>query len=415
MRSVSEEYTLFKLETFITGTTCMRKEKMNYSETSKKAGLKAARRLADWFCNTQTPLHDMFSDSGRVAYHVDCNGVTVPGSQWNCAFAIMGWLGAYKAFDDERYLDCALGAGRFLKSLQVFDPFLEEHYGAIRELTPQTTWCYPRDGLSAAWAFIELYRQTGSKEWLKRAELFGEWLLRKALDEEGWPLGAVQFEAPPKYTYIEDYSSGEYNKVQFSCQGGTLNFLYHLSLATQDKKWVGEPFVTIADHFVNYIQQDSGFYCSIERETKQPPQDDPQKGLHRANDDLGSLGLLCAYKITQDKRYLASIEKFLNAVFTGQREDGSFEQSVACIPIILNVISEAGDIINVPAADSQACEKALHALLNTQETSARLVRTYGGIVEERDAKLPIVVARSSGYALIYLLKELAGIDNYLNV
>ncbi len=388
---------------------------MNYCETLQVAGLKAAHRLADWFCNNQTPLHEMFAESGRIAYHVDCNGVTVPGSQWNCAFAVMGWLGAYKAFGDERYLDCALGAGGYLKSLQVFNPFLTEHYGAIRELTPQTTWSYPRDGLSVAWAFIELYKQTGEHEWLTRAELWGEWLLNKALDEDGWPFGAVQFEPSVKYSYIEDYTSGEYNRIQFSCQGGTLNFLYHLSLATEDKKWVGEPFVKIADHFVNYIQQDSGFYCSIERATKKLPQDDPQHGLHRANDDLGSLGLLCAYRITNDTKYLHSIEKFLNAVFTGQREDGSFEQSVACIPVVLNVILESGCLVNVPAATPQACEKALQALLESQETSARLALAYGGIIEERNMKLPIVVARSSGYALIYLLKEFAGIKDFLGV
>ena len=376
-------------------------------EPLRQPGLACARGIADWWCLTQSPHRDDNSSAGRLPFMIEIEGHGHDGIQWNSAFGLMGLLAAARAFDEPRYAAAALRAGRYLKTLQIFDPFLPEHYGAIREMAPQTPWCYTRDALSAAWGFIELYRYTGEAEYLERARLWGEWFLLRGLDPEGWPISGVQFEPWFEQSYA---SSQMLEHVQGSFQGGCLNFLYHLSQETGDKKWVGPVFTGIADHFIRYIQQPSGHFATIDRVTKLPPSADPQAGLHRVNDDLGTLGLLCAYRVTGDRRYLDSIERFLNAVLSAQRADGFFEDSVASIPVVLNILHEVGDLVSVPALAPDAVARALRALYSRQSDGNVNPLMRGGMVE---TLAPSVCARSSGYSLIFLLKLFAGIPDYL--
>jgi len=384
----------------------------------QRAGLECSQKIADWLCLVQQPLFDGFPPAGYFPFQVLPDGQECPANNWNYAFASMGLLGAFKTFKDPRYETAALAMGRYMKSLQILDPFHGEHHGAIREVTPYTTWCYTRDSLSTAWGFIELYRYTHDSEYLERARLWGEWFLRKGCDEDGWPWWGHELEAPADKTLPGPQMCPQ---IHGSFQGGSLNFLYQLAKETGDQKWIGSPFRRIADRFVEHIQQPSGFYASIERATRKPPADDPQGGLHRANDDLGSLGLLCAYKVTRNPAYLASIEKYLTAVFAGQLADGRFEESVACIPVVLNILHEGSGIIRQPIVNPAVIDQALAALLDAQSDGRFNPRMCGGILEygathktkpQSGGKSGVVV-RSSCYALIVLQKLATGAGDYL--
>lgn len=371
--------------------------------------LNCAKKIADWLCNVQYPATHFTSNAGTYPWIIDGNGTEFQANNWNLAFAVMGLLGAKDAFDDKKYENAALNMARYMKSLQIFDPFKKEHYGAIREITSQTPWCYTRDALSCAWGFLVLYEYTGENEYLQRAELWAEWFFRKGLDEEGWPLWGVQFEE-----YFPNQEPQMCNDVMGSFQGGSLNFLYHLARVSGNKKWTGREFVNMADILVKYIQQENGFFASIERRTKKTPPSDPQAGLHKTNDDLNSLGLLCAYKITGDRKYLDGVEKYLNAVLGGQKEHGAFEDySVASIPVVLNVLMESENLVNVKFKYANAVERALGKLYSRQSDGYSNPKTAGGIEEFSGEKS--VCARSSCYALIYLLKASAGVKKYLNV
>jgi rhamnogalacturonyl hydrolase YesR len=376
------------------------------NEQIKKDSVECARGIADWLCIVQYPSSQSDARSGTYPYVITPEGNEWQANNWNNAFAIMGLLAAYKALGEVRYEQAALNMGRYLKSLQIFDPFNSKHYGAIREITPQTPWCFTRDALSAAWAFIELYRHTDEQEYLERATLWAEWFLKQGIDDDGWPLWGIQFEP-----YFGSTAPQMRNDIQGSFQGGGLNFFYQLAQATGDGKWTGQLFVKMADFFIDHIQQPSGMFVSIEQSTKQPPASDPQNGLHRANDDLGTLGLLCAYRVTGDERYLRAIEKFLNAVFAAQDEKGNFEDSVAGTPVILNILHEAGDLLNVPLATTENIERAQRALFARQDDGLYNNRRRGGIIEKTDDNM--VCSRSGCYALIYLLKQGAGIADYL--
>ncbi len=141
---------------------------------------------------------------------------------------------------------------------------------------------------------------------------------------------------------------------------------------------------------------------------KSPP-NDPQNGHHRGNDDLGTLGLLCAYRIYPKKLYVDSINRFLNAVFDKQLPDGHFETSCAAIPVILNTIKEAGNLLTVKISE-EAIEKAIEALLNRQ-FPANDDPLFAGALNETNAGF--ACCRSTSYALLYLLKEFGGDNRFL--
>lgn len=394
---------------------------MEVSSALKNQALECAKGIADWLCNIQAAaVGDAYPPIGYFPWIIHPDDVKkIPANNWNYAFACMGLLGAYKTFQNPRYERAALNIGRYMKSLQILDPFHGDHYGAIREITPFTPWCYTRDALSVAWSFIELYRYTKDAEYLERARLWAEWFLKKGCDADGWPYWGHQFEP---LMDAEKPGPQMSNEIQGSFQGGSLNFLYQLYKETQDTKWIGEPFIRIADHFIKYNQYPSGFFGHVLRATKQPPEKDPQGGLHRANDDLGTLGLLCAYKVTGNKAYLAASEKYLKAVFNDQMEDGRFEESVACIPVVMNVLLEGQKVLSLPWLKQPDIEKALKVLYDSQSDGRFNPKMFGGILENGPAGklLPqsgnksYVCARSSCYSLIVLPKILTGQGDYLN-
>jgi rhamnogalacturonyl hydrolase YesR len=371
----------------------------------KEQSIICARKIADWTCMNQQPEDEFNPASGASVFTVDKTGHSAISHNWSGAFAVMGLLASAKAFNDKRYENSALHLGRYLKSLQIFSPFLKQHHGAIREITPQTPWCYTRDALSAAWAFIELFRWTGEQEYLDRAVLWAEWFLKNGMDDEGWPLWGVQFEP-----YFGMQPPQMCNDMHGCFHGGSLNFFYHLYKTTGDERWIGVFFTNIADRFVKYIQQSDGFFRTVEKASKQIPEDYPQSGLHRANDDLGCLGLLCAYKITGKQAYLASIEHFLSAVFNNQCANGHFETSCACIPVLLNIIFEANNLIKFPLKYNDAITRAVRAFLARSVDGCFVPARLGGIDEGDNG---FTCARSANYAMIFFLKYFAGQRQYL--
>ncbi|MBR2344948.1 MAG: hypothetical protein IKA71_04095 [Lentisphaeria bacterium] len=370
--------------------------------------LASARLMADWFVNNQATDREQEILLGTFYYFAGRDPAKrYRGAQWNQAFGLMCMLSAWQVFGDQKYLNAAQLIVREMRTLQIFNPFMPEHYGAIREQSAKCCCCYVRDSLSGAWGFLEYYRATGEREYLRRAELWAEWFLRKGMDETGWPLWGVLFEKLPG-----NMASWQVcNDMHGSFQGGCLNFFYHLYLETGDKKWVGGFFEHIADYFCSNIQQEDGFFRTIEKSTGKVPADDPQGNHHRGNDDLGTLGLLCAYRIYPKKSYLDAITKFLDAVFAKQkeREDGQFEESCAAVPVILNVIHEAADVLELPER-SREIETALTALLSRQFPADDDTALAGGLNE---LAKDYACSRSTSYALLYLLKVYGGDDRFL--
>ncbi len=374
---------------------------------SRETALNSARLTAEWYVRNVNWDVNTSAAAGSFPFQTSFNirPVTAYSAQWNLGFGIMGMLSAGKVFDEERYFDTAAQMMNYVKTLQIFEPFLPEDYGAFRELTPQTTWCYVRDALSAAWGCLAYYEATGKEEYLERARLWAEWFLRRGMDETGWPVWGRLFDSKKGHRQPEMYMD-----MHGCFHGGCLNFFYHLARLSGDKKWVGGFFEHIADYFAGVIQQKDGFFRTVRKETRMVPDADPQSGLHRGNDDLGTLGLLCAWKALGKESYLRSIEKFLAGAFSRQQEDGHFEKSCAAIPVILNVLHEGNGIIDF-TPDEIACQKAADALIARQFTHADPLFN-GAFNEGGDGDMCM---RSSTYAMIYLLKHYGGDNRFLAI
>jgi uncharacterized protein YyaL (SSP411 family) len=376
----------------------------------KIQGLDVARGIADWVCNLQSPWIAEMPSPGIIPFEVnDSTPMVNSAPEWNYAFLSMGLASAWKTFKDERYKIVCDRLMQVLSSYQILDPFHLEHFGAIREHSPLCPWCYTRDGISGGWGFLEYYRFTQNPQYLKRAELFGEWVTKKGLDSEGYPWFGVLLD-PTFDGCPQDHIK---NDVQGNFQGGALNFFYQMYKETGDKKWASY-MKPIADIFVDYVQQENGYFVSILRDTKKPvPSNDPYAMLHRGNDDLGTIGLLGMHRLSNDKKYLAAIEKFLNAVWADQRADAFFENSVAASPVIINVTWQMKDLLKLEKVTSEKFNAAIEAMLNARCDGFRASHMRGALREHVVSDVVQPTMRANGYALITLLKLFAGRDEYL--
>ena len=113
---------------------------------------------------------------------------------------------------------------------------------------------------------------------------------------------------------------------------------------------------------------------------------------------------------------------FLRAVFAGQLPDGRFEESVACIPVVLNVLIESNGLLPPDIASPEASARALAALFAAQSDGRFNPLMRGGMVENGAphkehiiGRQSFVCARSSCYSLIVLLKLATGQRRYLTI
>lgn len=373
----------------------------------REKALDFCQKIANWILACQRIEHQAVPETGTYYFDVDVDNTPYYAPNWSLAFCIMGLLGMHKETNDEKYRNAALRMARYLKTLQIFDPFHKEDYGAFREYSAQTPWCYTRDALSAAWGMVELYRETNEQEYLDRALLWYDWFQRRGMDEYGWPLWGRQFDP----AFAENGAITLHNELHGCFHGGSLNFFYQLAKTTGNDEHAGAFYINIADRFINEIQQEDGFFRTTLASTGKVRPDDPQGGLHRGNDDLGTLGLLGVYRRTGDKKYLAAIEKFLTAAFGKQQEDGSFETYCAANPVILNILFETNGLLENFKLPQGAAGRLLDNLFSRQVEEPENPLRHGGIREYNDGH---VCARSACYSLIVLLKVFGKGNQFLS-
>jgi rhamnogalacturonyl hydrolase YesR len=290
-----------------------------------------AHRTARWICDNQhvnsaecvpdkNDVLNMVEDMnfGRFVrnYKISERRVVHYSTNWISGMTIYGLALLYDYFKEERYFEAGFNGSFYLCALQnTIDPE-EDAYGAFNERTTVNRWLACRDGLSAAWGLLRLFHSNGKKEFLRRAEIFAEWHMEHAM-RDNFPIAYYMFDSK---------ASGVYDFVA-SCQGGSALFFWDLYELT-GKESYRETMLKIVDLYMEYFFNEDGSLDVIY---------DPQTGkrgnkesnlawsdMHKFNDDFGALGILSAYNLTGDQKYLNFTVKYLEWVMDQQQDDGSF-------------------------------------------------------------------------------------------
>ena len=140
---------------------------LNAAEALGRTDLRAlALGLADYLLRAATP-------EGAVLHWADASSQPVV---FDTGQVVFGWLAAYGASRDARYLEAAARAGNWLAAIQDGSGAwtMYQHLGVVKTIDTRV-----------AWALLELYRLTKQEAHRRAAERNLEWALGQQ-DMDGW-------------------------------------------------------------------------------------------------------------------------------------------------------------------------------------------------------------------------------------
>lgn len=338
--------------------------------------LKNAIALADWFVENQV-MRSHFADRGRFANEVTVGKKPykiVYTTNWTTGMSCISLIMAWQRTKEKRYLTAAKYAGEYLKILQVLDQRNPAAFGAFHETTPQDTAWHPRDALSAAWGLLYLYKVTKDADYLYRVNIFAQWFSKFGMKNN----------YPAWTSYIEKNKQSYWQQGSF--HGGSPLFFFDLYKVTKQKKWLTVG-LKICDKWKRLFMKSDG---SIRIEV------DPKTGkdmtglgtdknhigwqdMHKVNDDFTALAQLRAYKLTKDKKYLETAQRYLDWVLTIQEPNGAFGKNPvnsAAATLILELM----DLYKITKQKKYkvAMLKSVPHFLSLQELKSKDKRFFGG-------------------------------------
>ena len=346
------------------------------------------------------------ANKGRFIRSYDkASGRLIYTGNWQTGAALMSLLSVYRQTGEQKYLEAAELAGRYIMSLQVLDKHNPKYYGAIRELTPQSMEYAPRDATTAAWALVWLYKFTGEDEYLRRAVLFGDFHLKYCMCE-GWPLYA---------SYMEKEFANFFARGSF--QSGTGLFYYDLFMASEDPRYIEFGTRPIADNYLKYFVKDDG-EITQEREIFTWAQEDESEqenvtvNMHMFNDDFGAAMLQTASDLFKDEKYREGAYSYAKWLANNQDKDGGFcdGSHASAVPTALIYFNDLGQYYSDEKL-LNARDKALEKLLSMQHSDTGDSKLDGGFAGryEGPADFPgggdaCVNNRTTAYSLSALMK-----------
>jgi uncharacterized protein YyaL (SSP411 family) len=125
-----------------------------------------ALKLADYLLNAATP-------DGAVVHWADSSSQPIV---FDTGQVLFGWLAAYYASQETRYLEAATRAGNWLAAIQDRSGAWTQyqHLGVVKTIDSRV-----------AWALLELYQCTKQEDYLRAAVSNLDWVLSEQ-DSDGW-------------------------------------------------------------------------------------------------------------------------------------------------------------------------------------------------------------------------------------
>ena len=343
------------------------------------------------------------ANNGRCirSYDMDTGELVLTGN-WMTGSMAAALAALWKRTGDAACLEAAERAGRYIMSLQVMDQ-RDRHFGAIRELTPQSIEFAPRDATSAAWGLVWLAEATGKSIYLERARLFGDWLVDRGM-YRGWPMYAI---------YMDDAMDNFYSRGSF--QSGAGLFLYDLFRLTGDAKFIEKGLLPIATIYRDDFITDSGKLI-LERDPFTNEITCPKDGedfvyQHAYNDDYGAAMMIQASNLFADRSFIERGALFARWLVGQQEPGGGWTGGLrpSAVPVAGMILRDYGTLLNDDALLA-AADRALEKLLSTQYLDTgdgRMDGAFQGAYEGKDEERlgrRCVNMRTTAYALMALLK-----------
>lgn len=370
------------------------------SETDAKKALEAALLGANWFVNNQVDLAGKTcrdANGGRYMYngHVFSDYQTM-GIDWTMARALFVLNTAYKATKDKKYLDSIAKGLKYIKSLQILDKRDKSLFGVFHEETPQSYWVYPRDGIELADALYEYYLITKDEDALYRADAFMKWFEQETLfeTENGltWVYRRVDFD-------------GKKDTALASCEGGNTMALSHAFKISGKKKYK-KAMIKIMDSQLVLYHKKAGPFVDSGKQKNHHVSD----GGHIDNDDGAGVGLLCAYDITGDEKYLEHAKTLADYHIS---KEGNYN-IICAFPAVANFLLEMARTTG-ETKYSEAVTKHLDKILALQIKDAKNKNCYGAFIGEDEGGInyvpnyspkpeEMVTTRTTAFACLALFK-----------
>jgi lantibiotic modifying enzyme len=363
--------------------------------------LSRALKAADWFVNhmirEEKPVND--ANHGRVMYnyHVPSK-LFCPGIGWSNGRAIMVLLAAHNVTKNPKYRETAITAAEYIKTIQVLDR-RKPYFGIFREETPQSTYAYPRDSTEVADALIQLYRNTGDREYLYRARLFFDFYaskcIRRVKSYPGpWPWGRVIFEP-----YQRKFLNAEFH-------GGSAAILYRYWRLTGEAKWK-RLFLSLTDTLIKvFYDKDLRTLVSRESTHHHGAKDQPIE-----NDDGCGVALVAAYVATGKKKYLEVATNYADYLCTHTRDITRFAAPGVQTLFLMDMYK-----LTKRSRYRKASEERAEIFMKRQVLKSSDRNACGGFIGEDEnpddyvegsKKTDFVVTRTTAYSTMALFK-LAG-------
>jgi len=354
------------------------------------------------------------ADHGRFAYIYDCesNAKVRLTTNWTTGVCVEVLLVGSRFTKSQIYLESARGGISYIKSLQEFSPSVPRGVGVIREMTPQTPWCHPRDALTGAWAMLDWVDQTGDEDALQRAKAFAGWFMDVAM-EKGYPYWTVRFDGGPWTDWSGSFHSG-----------GAF-FFYRLFKQTHQDEY-RHAMRTILEHYNAHHLDESGGITVIRGRSALESLDERDdlpgvrpgwKIMHRYNDDFGALANLAAWSVERDPSYRDAAVRFLERMVSSQRDDGGFGASDHSVPsaagsVLIELL--AARKLGVYDPDRNVLDRAVRYILDRQ------IRRDGdpsdgailGYDDEYAVSERFFNARSAAYGVMAMLRYLSASDPF---
>lgn len=366
-----------------------------------------AVRVADWMVNNQV-TNGYDANHGRFPFTVNSREMKIESysSNWMTGVSVMGMLMMYHRTGDVKYLEAAKRGGEYIKTLQILDTREPKFFGALREDSPQSNWCHPRDGLTGVWGLLWLYEETKEPEYLERIKMFNSWFVGQAMSK-GWPAWSFYF-----YDRQPDFLQGSFH-------GGDGAYFFDYYRIVGDPSYIDNGMRFIVDYAMEkFIGPDGKVRVIFDGQQGKYIEDgvtfDGMQKMHRHNDDFMSISILDAYFLFGEDRYLERVEAYVKWLISEQREDGGFGKpdvppAAATGPILLADLYR----ITMNPEYQKAAIKAAKFLLSLQENSPDNKLIHGGFYgygnSWNSGQREIINLRTSTYALIALLK-LEGVE-----